>query len=57
MKRFFLLNTLLAVVAAAIAAPAAFAQGSDYTTAKDLDGDGSLSIQEIRLHYLNRSSK
>ena len=55
MKRFLLANLFLIVSAVAIA-PAAMATGQSRSTAADLNGDGVISIQEVRLHYLDRSS-
>lgn len=55
MKRFLIANLFLLVSAAAIA-PAAMAQGSDHSSATDRNGDGTVSIQETRLHYLDYST-
>lgn len=56
MKRFFIVNLFLFLSAGAIA-PAAMAQGTDHSSATDLDGDGVISIQEVRLHYLDYGTK
>ena len=55
MKRFLIANLFL-ILTAAIVAPAAMAQGSDHSTATDRNGDGIVSVQEIRLHYLDYST-
>ena len=55
MKRFLIANLFLMLSAAAIA-PAAIAQGADHSTATDRNGDGVVSVQEMRLHYLDYSS-
>lgn len=56
MKRFFLLNLFL-VMAGAVVAPAAMSTGQSRSTAADLDGDGVISIQELRLHNLDYRNK
>lgn len=55
MKRFFLFNLALIMVAAI--APAAMAQGTRANTAIDRNNDGTVSAQEVRLHYLENSTK
>jgi hypothetical protein len=55
MKRFFLFNLSLMMIAAI--APAAMAQGSRANTATDRNGDGVVSIQEIRLHRIDLGRK
>ncbi len=55
MKRFLIANLFLLMSAAAIA-PAAMAQGSNHSSATDRNGDGTVSIQEVRLHYLDYST-
>lgn len=55
MKRFLLANLFLLVSVVAIA-PAAMAQSSDHSSANDRNGDGTVSIQEMRLHYLDYST-
>ena len=55
MKRFLIANLFLLMGAAAIA-PAAMAQGVDHSSATDRNGDGVISIQEVRLHYLDYST-
>jgi hypothetical protein len=55
MKRFFLFNLSLMIIAAI--APAAMAQGNRANTAADLNGDGVVSTQEMRLHRLDNSTK
>lgn len=55
MKRFLIVNLFLMLSAAAIA-PATMAQGADHSTAADLNGDGVVSVQEMRLHYLDYST-
>ncbi|NEP16220.1 MAG: hypothetical protein F6J97_04865 [Leptolyngbya sp. SIO4C1] len=50
MKRF-VLSTVTLLIAAAIVAPAASAVAVD--NAADLNGDGMISMQEARLHFLN----
>lgn len=52
MKRFLIANLFLLLGAAAIA-PAAMAQGP----VTDRNGDGVVSMQEVRLHYLDNSTK
>ncbi|MGB3768320.1 MAG: hypothetical protein WA947_17310 [Phormidesmis sp.] len=56
MKRFFLLNLFLIMAAAAIA-PSAMANSQSRRTATDLNGDGVISIQELRLHSLDYRNK
>ena len=56
MKRFFLLNLFLVMAGTAIA-PAAMAEGQSRSTAADLNGDGVISIQELRLHALDYRGK
>lgn len=56
MKRFLIANLFL-LVSAVIVAPAAMAQGTAHSSATDRSGDGVVSIQEVRLHYLDYSSK
>ncbi|MGB3768326.1 MAG: hypothetical protein WA947_17340 [Phormidesmis sp.] len=55
MKRFLITNLFLLMGAVAIA-PAAMAQGASHSSATDRNGDGKISIQEVRLHYLDYSS-
>ena len=55
MKRFLTANLILLLSAAAIA-PAVSAKGTDHSSAMDRNGDGVVSIQEKRLHYLDYSS-
>lgn len=55
MKRFLITNLFLLLGAAAIA-PAAMAQGATHSSVTDRNGDGVVSIQEVRLHYLDYSS-
>ncbi|CAN5766287.1 hypothetical protein BH23CYA1_BH23CYA1_03280 [soil metagenome] len=55
MKRFWIANLFLLMSAAAIA-PAAMAQGPSHSSATDRNGDGVISIQEVRLHYLDYST-
>lgn len=56
MKRFFLFNLFLMMTAAAIA-PTAMATSQSRSTAADLNGDGVISIQELRLHNLDYRNK
>lgn len=56
MKRFLIANLFLMFSATAIA-PAAMAQGSGHSTATDRNGDGVVNVQEMRLHYLDYSTK
>lgn len=56
MKRFLLGNLFLLVSAIAIT-PAAMAQGTSHSSATDRNGNGVISIQEVRLHYLDYSTK
>ena len=56
MKRFLIANLFLLLAGGAIA-PTAMAQGTDHSSAIDLNGDGIVSIQEMRLHYLDYSTK
>ncbi len=56
MKRFFLVNLFLMITAAAIA-PAAMSTGQSRSTAADLNDDGVISIQELRLHNLDYRNK
>ena len=56
MKRFFLLNLFL-IMAAAVIAPSAIANSQSRSTATDLNGDGVISIQELRLHSLDYRNK
>ncbi len=56
MKRFFLLNLFL-VMAGAVVAPAAMSTGQSRSIAADLNGDGVISIQELRLHNLDYRGK
>ncbi len=56
MKRFFLFNLFLMMAVAAIA-PAAMATSQSRSTADDLNGDGVISIQELRLHTLDYRDK
>lgn len=55
MKRFLTANLFLLLSAAAIA-PAAMAQGTTHSSATDRNNDGVISIQEVRLHYLDYST-
>ena len=55
MKRFLMASLFLMMSAAAIA-PSASAQGSAHSSAMDRNGDGVVSVQEVRLHYLDYSS-
>lgn len=55
MKRFLIANLFVLASAVAIA-PAAMAQGSNYSSAVDRNNDGTVSIQEVRLHYLDYST-
>jgi len=55
MKRFLLANLFL-LLGAAVIAPSASAQGRDHSSAMDRNGDGVVSVQEVRLHYLDYSS-
>jgi len=55
MKRFLMASLFLMMSAAAIA-PSVSAQGTDHSSAVDRNGDGVVSIQETRLHYLDYSS-
>jgi len=55
MKRFVLANLFFLLTAAAIT-PAASAKETDHSFAMDRNGDGIVSIQETRLHYLDYSS-
>ena len=54
MKRFLLANLFLLLGTAAIAPPA-MAQGATHSSATDRNGNGVVSIQEARLHYLSNS--
>ncbi len=54
MKRFLIANLFLLMGAIAIA-PAAMAQGVSHSSVTDRNGDGRVSIQEVRLHYLDYS--
>ena len=56
MKRFLIANLFLFLSAAAIA-PTALAESATHSSALDRNGDGVVSIQETRLHYLDYSSK
>ena len=55
MKRFLMTNLLL-ILAGGVITPTAIAQGTDHSSATDLNGDGVISVQEMRLHYLDYSS-
>lgn len=55
MKRFLITNLFLLLSAAAIA-PTAMAQSPSHSSATDRNGDGTISIQESRLHYLDYST-
>lgn len=56
MKRFFLANLFLMMSAMAIA-PAAMATSQSRSTVADINGDGVISIQELRLHSLDYRGK
>lgn len=56
MKHFLIANLFLLVGAAAIM-PAAMAQSPSHSSAIDRNGDGVVSTQEVRLHYLDYSTK
>ena len=55
MKCFALANLFL-LLSTAVIAPSALAKGTDHSSAVDRNGDGVVSIQETRLHYLDYSS-
>ena len=55
MKHFLIANLFLLMGAVAIA-PAAMAQGSSHSSVTDRNGDGKISMQEVRLHYLDYST-
>jgi hypothetical protein len=53
MKRFLLLNLFL-LLATAATAQSVLANGANPSTSSDLNGDGAVSVQEMRLHQLGR---
>lgn len=55
MKRFFLVNLFLLIAAASVA-PSAMARGSHGEEVIDLNNNGTVTLQERRLHSLDTSS-